>query len=67
MIRCIKCLQEKDETMFYLRPNGNPYYTCKPCKNQYAREQHHLKSKDLQWRINRSESNKKRYHDSRNN
>ena len=63
MKQCIKCLQEKNESEYHKRPEGTLYNTCKDCKNAYSRERHYIKSKDFEWRLNRSEKNKKRYHE----
>ena len=62
MKQCIKCFKEKDESEYYKRPDGVLYNDCKDCKRAYYRELHKLKSKSLEWRVNRSEKNKKRYH-----
>lgn len=63
MKQCIKCLQKKNESEYSKRPEGTLYNTCKDCKNAYSRERHYIKSKSLEWRLNRSEKNKKRYHE----
>jgi len=62
MKQCIKCLQEKDESEYHKRPEGVLFNTCKDCKNAYNRERHYKLSKSLEWRVKRSEQNKKRYH-----
>jgi len=62
MKQCIKCLQEKDESEYHKRPEGVLFNTCKHCKNAYNRERHYKLSKSLEWRVKRSEQNKKRYH-----
>jgi hypothetical protein len=62
MKQCIKCLQEKNEYDYSKRPEGTLYNTCKACKNKYSRELHYIKSKSLEWRLKRSEVNKRRYH-----
>jgi hypothetical protein len=63
MKQCIKCLQEKNEYDYSKRPEGTLYNTCKACKNKYSRELHYIKSKSLEWKVNRSEKNKKRYYE----
>ena len=61
MKQCIKCKKIKEITEYPLRPEGTLFNTCKECKRIYNRARHHEKSKDLQWRVQRSEVNKKYY------
>ena len=61
MKKCIKCNEIKEETEYPLRPEGTLFNTCRECKRAYSREYHYKKSNDLQWRIHRSEINKKYY------
>ena len=61
MKQCIKCNQIKKESEYPLRPEGTLFNTCRECKRVYFREYHFKKSKDLEWRVHRSEVNKNYY------
>ena len=60
---CRKCNESKPESEFHKRSNGVYYYQCKECKRAYDRERHYRMSENIEWRIKRSERNKKRYHE----
>jgi hypothetical protein len=62
MKQCIKCNKEKEDSEYHKRPSGVLYNTCKECKNKYYKERHYKLSQNIEWRVMRSEVNKKRYH-----
>jgi hypothetical protein len=65
MITCRKCNLCKTESKFPKRATGGYYYTCKECRKAYEKAWRTEKSKDFQWRLKRTEQNKKRYYENR--
>jgi hypothetical protein len=62
---CNQCKTLKNLSDYYIKSNNSYYSICKFCKNQNGKNWHLQKSKDINWRINRSEKQKKRYYENK--
>ena len=66
MKTCNRCNKSKDDCEFYKKADNELYNPCKQCKSEYSKLRHQEKSKDFQWKLYRTEINKKYYNRKKN-